>query len=342
MKSIALIVDMKEWAFDIQAKLIQSSLKDKFKIDIFYSKQEPYNEDLIKILEDVKNYDIIHFFWRKTLLPICEKDIQQKLIEKNINLEELKKKLSTGIYDHLFIEEDTYNDLFNIYCKKYVTSSKKLFDIYSRNPKIKSPYSILGDTFDESLFYPKNANRFDKNEYLTIGWVGNSSWNNKLKDQNNRPIDFKGFHTLLVPVIEELRQEGYKIETYYADKNVNFIPNNQMCEYYNKIDIYICVSISEGTPRPLIEAMGCGVPIITTDVGVAKEYMGPKQQEFIVHERQIGKNDNTIKQELKQKIIYLYNHKQKLKELSQENYIMSQNINNTTYKQKYKEYFLEF
>ena len=67
MKSIALIVDVKNWAFDIQANLIKNSLKDVFKIDIFYSKSETYNDDVIKILEDVKDYDIIHFFWRKTL-----------------------------------------------------------------------------------------------------------------------------------------------------------------------------------------------------------------------------------------------------------------------------------
>ena len=67
MKSIAMIVDVKNWAFDIQANLIKNSLKDDFKIDIFYSKDEPYNEDIVKILEDVKNYDVIHFFWRKTI-----------------------------------------------------------------------------------------------------------------------------------------------------------------------------------------------------------------------------------------------------------------------------------
>ena len=343
MKSIALIVDVKNWAFDIQAKLIKESLKDVFRIDIFYSKNKIYNDDVIKILEDVKDYDIIHFFWRKTLLPICDREIQEKLEEKHIYIEELKKKLSTGIYDHLFIGDDEYNELYNKYCKKYVTSSKKLFNIYKNNSKIKDPYTILGDTFDEKLFFPKDINRFKVNEEkLVIGWVGNSSWNNKLLDENKNPIDFKGFHTVLKPVIEDLKNEGYNIETYYADKNMNFIPNDEMCNYYSKIDLYVCVSITEGTPRPLIEAMGCGLPIITTDIGVAKEYFGEKQKNYIISERHIGKSDSQIKKQLKQKIIYLYKNRRELEELSKENYEISNKINNTYYKEKYKKYFIEF
>ncbi|MBR0428124.1 MAG: glycosyltransferase family 4 protein [Clostridia bacterium] len=343
MKSIALIVDVKNWAFDIQAQLIKKSLKDEFKIDIFYSKHEPYNEDIIKILDDVKNYDIIHFFWRKTILPICDKEIQRKLEKKNINIEDLKKKISTGIYDHLFLDEDIYNPLFNDICKKYVTSSKKLYEIYRKNKKIKDPYAILGDTFDEKLFFPKNLERFkESKKSLVIGWVGNSSWNNKLLDGNGKMIDFKGFHTILSPVIEELKNERYNIETYYADKNVNFIPNNKMCDYFNKIDVYVCASISEGTPRPLIEAMGCGVPIITTDIGVAKQYFGAKQKRYIISERKIGKDEDNIKKELKEKIIYLYKNRKELEELSQENYNNSKAINNSCYNEKYRKYFSDF
>ena len=38
----------------------------------------------------------------------------------------------------------------------------------------------------------------------------------------------------------------------------------------------------------------------------------------------------------------LYNNKEKLEELSKENYMMSKEINNSCYKEKYKKYFLEF
>lgn len=166
--------------------------------------------------------------------------------------------------------------------------------------------------------------------------------NNTLKDEYGNEIDFKGFHTILLPVVEELIKEGYNIETYYVDKNINYIQNNQMCDYYKKIDVYIGVSIEEGTPKPLLEAMGCGVPVIITDVGVTKEYMGKKQKEFILREREIGKSDKLVKEELKNKILKLYKNRDLLIELSNENYEASKNFNSTAYKDKYIEYFSNF
>lgn len=279
MKTIALIADIKGWAFDLAAHMIKQELEEEFKIDIFYSKSEEFGEDLWKIIEKVKDYDIIHFFWRKTLLQFCDLEFQNKLEEHKIEKDKLKQKISTGIYDHLFINDPIYDKIFNEISKKYVTSSQKLYEIYCENDRIKNPWGILGDTFDEKLFYPQKQERWKETaaSSFVVGWVGNSAWNHKLRDENGNQIDFKGFHTILMPVIEELQKEGYQIETYYADKNTNFIPNDKMPEYYHKLNVYVCVSITEGTPKPLLEAMGCGVPVITTDVGIAKEYMGPKQ-----------------------------------------------------------------
>ena len=344
MKKIALIVDVKGWAFDLAAHIIKQALEDYFQIDIFYSKEEPWNENLITILENVKDYDIIHFFWRKTLLPICHPDFKVQLQEKGMDIHSIQQKISTGVYDHLFINDEEFYPIFNDVCKKYVTSSEKLNKLYTQNSKIRDPWGVLGDTFDEKQFYPKNLSRFEKrtDKPLVIGWVGNSDWNNKLKDKNNQPIDFKGFHTVLKPVIEELQKEGYPIETNYADKHTHFIPNEKMQDYYSMIDIYICVSITEGTPKPLLEAMGCGVPVITTNVGVACEVLGKKQQHFMLGEREIGKSDEKIRKQLKEKIKEIVSYREILKELSEENYEASKQFNSSVYRKKYQNYFLNF
>jgi glycosyltransferase involved in cell wall biosynthesis len=115
-----------------------------------------------------------------------------------------------------------------------------------------------------------------------------------------------------------------------------------MCDYYEKIDVYICVSITEGTPKPLLEAMGCGVPVITTDVGVVKEYIGEKQKEFVLGERDIKKSDSYMKEKLKNKIIQLYDNRKLLLELSKENYEKSKCFNSKAYKKKYIDYFSSF
>ena len=57
--------------------------------------------------------------------------------------------------------------------------------------------------------------------------------------------------------------------------------------------------------------MACGVPIISTNVGIVSEALGKKQQEYILEER--------TKECMKEKIIKLIHEKDKIIELSNEN-----------------------
>ena len=345
MKKIALVVDIENWAFHIAANIIKESLKDKFEIDIFCCKSEEFNNDLFNVLEKVGDYDLIHFFWRVLLLDFEKEDFKKRVIEKYGNyeayLEKMVNKISTGIYDHLFENDIEFNKKFTKYCRSYVVSSKKLFDIYSNMQGIKKPEAIVGDSFEKRLFFPCNMKRFDftDGQKMIIGWAGNSTWNINKKDENGKTIDYKGFQTILRPVIEELKKENYNIELECADKNINPVSNDKMCEYYSKLHVYTCVSNKEGTPKPILEAMGCGVPIITTDVGIVNEALGESQKEFILGERIAGENDEKIKENLKKKIIYLYNSKDLLKKLSEENIKYSKHYEITEMKKVYEQYF---
>lgn len=345
MKKIALVADVKDWAFDIAANIIKSSLSDIIQIDVFYSKSEEFNKDLFRILERLKEYDLIHFFWREILLDFEKESFKHRVKEKYGNYEEYTKnivnKISTGIYDHLYEDNMEFNKKFTKYCNKYVVSSKKLYDIYSNIDEIKKPQCIMGDSFEKEKFFPTNMERFaSKTEEFVVGWVGNSAWNEKQKDEYGNSIDFKGFHTILKPVIKQLQDEGYNIKLKCADKNEKQIPNDKMQEYYSKIHLYTCLSNKEGTPKPLLEAMGCGVPIIATDVGVASQALGDMQKKYILGDRIIGKNDDKIRAKLKEKIIYLYNNRDILIKLSKENYEKSKYYEIENMKKVYSEYFL--
>lgn len=50
-----------------------------------------------------------------------------------------------------------------------------------------------------------------------------------------------------------------------------------------------------------------------------EKHFGEKQQDYIIGDRENGKNDEKIKKILKQKIIEIYNNRNILKELSEEN-----------------------
>lgn len=344
MKKIAVIIDIPNWAFDLGAQLIKKELQDYAIVDIFAIHVEPYNDDLFKLLEDVKDYDHIHFLWRKNLLSFEDEKFKQDLTDHNINytnyINYFTPKISTAVCDHMFLtpeEVDLYRNVFNKYSNKYYTISKKLYNIYKNLPNYKKPECILMDTFNKNIFTPQNLERFDdtnNKKPLVIGWVGNSAWNKKHFDG----FDYKGLHTILNPVLDELITEGYNIKKSFADKQIKFTPNIEMPNYFKNIDVYVTCSYQEGTPRPLLEAMQCGVPAIVTDVGVVPEVLGKLQKEFIIGDR-TKENDLDIKSSLKKAIIKLYNNREILKDLSNENIKQAQNLDSTNYKDAYIKFF---
>ena len=110
MNKIALIVDMPYWAFDIEAKLLKEKLQDFYSIDVICANDEKYDNNLFLILENVRNYDIIHFFWRKLLIQFNSEEFKLQVTQNGYDYNDyvnyFKTRISTGIYDHLFLEED--------------------------------------------------------------------------------------------------------------------------------------------------------------------------------------------------------------------------------------------
>lgn len=313
---IAIIADIPNWSFDIIAKLMKKELSDKYQIDIFYCVTQ-FNKDLFDILEATKDYDVIHFLARKLLMQFEDENFKQKVKANNYDYNEyvnnVVRKITTCVYDHLAINdpEIDYTKIYRLYSKEYLVCSKKLYDIYCNIPNCPKPWGELIDTIDTDIFVPSNLKRFDqvnvKDRPLVIGWVGNSKWNKKTEHD----IDYKGLKTILEVAIKELKEEGYNLISHYADVNDKYRNSEEMQKYYSEIDVYTCVSLIEGTPRPVLEAMCCGVPIITTDVGIVHEVLGNKQKEFILKNRSV--------ECLKERIKYLYNNRSILKDLSEEN-----------------------
>jgi len=107
---------------------------------------------------------------------------------------------------------------------------------------------------DLDLFSPiiKEPNGF------TIGWVGDS-------EKKHKNLD-------LVPLL------GFK---YNYQAKENYIPYDQMPAFYHKVNVLINLSYlksknnnenwGEGFCKPILEAAACGLPIVSTDTGIASE-----------------------------------------------------------------------
>lgn len=337
LKKIAIIVDSPNWAFDIGAKLIKKELKDIYDVEIFYQKTNDKELSLFEMLEKTKDFDIIHFCWRKTLLQFEESLFYQEVEKQGKDYEsyvaEKVNKISTGVYDHLFLNEEEFqhhSKIFNKYCSSYIVCSKRLYEIYSNKEGIPKPWGILMDTVDGEKFIPKNIKRFkDTKKTLEIGWVGNSQWN----INDGKQIDYKGFKTIIEPVITEL-SKTHNIKPNFADKKISPRANDDMPNYYSEIDLLLCSSFCEGTPRPIVEALACGVPIITTDVGIVNEVLGKKQRKFIIKER--------TQEAFKEKLLYIYSNRNALNKLSKENIKSRTKQISSARKKLYIKYFGDF
>lgn len=87
---------------------------------------------------------------------------------------------------------------------------------------------------------------------------------------------------------------NFNLEDYVI--NLGTIPNKDIAQYYQVADLFIMPSRGEGFPRVILEAMGCGIPTISFDVGgvaniLPKELL--KETLFQVKEKQ-GFIENTI------------------------------------------------
>ena len=97
--------------------------------------------------------------------------------------------------------------------------------------------------FPNATYIPDGIFPFKSREF-TVGFAG-------------KPDDYKGFN-LIKKACEEL--------------GCNFKPADcspeQMQEYYDSIDLYVCASKAEGMSTPVMECLSINKPVLTTDVGI--------------------------------------------------------------------------
>lgn len=303
-KKILFVVDVYGWAFYNDAKQLASKLDDTYSSDILIMNDINFN--VVDMFLIAKDYDLIHIFWRGFLSDLGNEFTKGYIHNLGLSFNEfinnyvLNKKIITAVYDHTLLEKNKIN-IFLKYVTSYYVCSSKLFDIYNKLDLIKKPAAVITDGVDLNFFY-KKTNRLTKHKEFIIGWAGNSKWGNS---------DNKGVNSILKPCIKNLRNKGYNIKLNLADSSEKKIPITEMPDYYTGIDVYVCVSEHEGTPNPILEAMACGIPIISTDVGVVNDVFGPKQKEFILKSRTI--------ECLEEAILKLYCNRNLIKDLSSEN-----------------------
>lgn len=288
---IALVIDAHDWALDHVASQIVENLSDTYDFRKIYIS---FVDNLAQILLLAEDCKLIHFLWRPLASSFYDVYTQHQITRLGFTSEEFKarfvdsKHISVAVYDHLMLGNSADNEFtYKLFSSpesivdSYTVSNKKLLKQYNEDQSIlKKPAAITQDGVDLELFRPLNIKRLASVEGRTIkiGWVGNSKW---------QVGDLKGINTIIKPAIEILQMKGHQVELITSDRQQKLIPHHKMPEFYADLDLYICASSCEGTPNPVLEAMACGLPIISTDVGLVPEVFGDLQKQFILEERTV-------------------------------------------------------
>jgi glycosyltransferase involved in cell wall biosynthesis len=112
----------------------------------------------------------------------------------------------------------------------------------------------------------KNKKKIN-NDQLIIGISGNRSSSGD-----------KGFDL----VEEACRITNSQLITSKQDLSSGHLSKEQMSDYYNKLDIYCCMSKSEGLNNCIMEAGATAVPVITTRTGAVEEMIEDGKTGFII------------------------------------------------------------
>jgi hypothetical protein len=111
---------------------------------------------------------------------------------------------------------------------------------------------------DETVFVPRPEGRFSSpSGRLVLGWAGSRA---------NHPGK-RGLDDLLIPAVQALPG----VELRLAAREETWRSQDEMVSFYQGLDACICTSRVEGGPHSLLEASACGVPVISTRVGIAPE-----------------------------------------------------------------------
>lgn len=231
MKKILLVVDVYGWAFDASADaIIQHNRKHHVEKKLFSELQSM----------DFDKYDLVHIMsWALG---------KHWLHKKNLSTD-----VSACWYKYRGDTKENYKSISR-FPFLFGKSDEIVTDLIQHNPRIKLVHNAVDDVF----FYPKPKKT---NTPIKIGWVGN----NTAGTITPEGLDIKGYHSLLEPFIRRNQDKyAFKLNT---NNYKTAITQEEMRRFYQDIDVLLCTSWSESTPRPVLEAIMCDIPIISTNVG---------------------------------------------------------------------------
>lgn len=154
---------------------------------------------------------------------------------------------------------------FRLYEKNIglVTVTQRLYDFYSGCGIV--PVGKLPDRPNCDLIREVRAESIQRCLNSLI-WIGNSGWG---KRQGYK--DHKGLHSKFRPFFDRVIELQPDIKGTVIDSAVQKISQREVLRKLAKSEVLIVTSAAEGTGLPILEALGVGTNVISTNVGIAQD-----------------------------------------------------------------------
>jgi glycosyltransferase involved in cell wall biosynthesis len=235
---ILAIADRPSWAIDNKTQNLQRALAGRFEIVKRF--QHEVTED------DADAADIVLvFYW----LELLKMPLPESLLARS------SKRLIIGICGHAELSGERR--------ERGLAALRRLAHaVFVCNRSLEREFAPLFDVpvhytpngVDTTFFCPAREPLKRRVGELRVGWAGSLG--------NFGPAQ-RGFHDVIEPAVAAV--PGATLLA--AIREQRWRNRDEMLDFYRELDVYVCASLSEGTPNPCLEAAACGVPLVTTRVG---------------------------------------------------------------------------
>ena len=131
--------------------------------------------------------------------------------------------------------------------------------------------SVIHNGVDITLFAPKiSENLKNRNQIVWVGrHVPGKGVEYLIEAFSQVQKKIPGAHLVLIGDGSEKTTIEEKIRKMHSQSSVtliDYLDNTALPKIYNQSNVFVLPSLMEGVPRTLLEAMACGLPVITTNL----------------------------------------------------------------------------
>jgi len=186
-----------------------------------------------------------------------------------------------------FNSKEEFYQLYLKNCDAFLAGAPSIKEKYeSFVPK---PVFFANMAYNEDIFKPYKKQAGNKKE-LVIGWTGNPE------------RDFKGFRTIIEPTIKNLQKNGIPVKLITQFQG----SLNSLAKFWQKADLAIIASEADAGPSMFMEASLCGVPSISTKIGMPH---------YVIKDQINGIFSNRTIEDFSDKIEFIYHNRDLLRKM---------------------------